>query len=50
MKLPKGSKLCIRKFELEATFEHQTSLLSSKLSVRDDIVRETLYVSNQNFD
>ena len=50
MKLAKGSKLCIIKFELKATCKLQTSSLSSKLSVQDDIVRETLYVSNQNFD
>jgi hypothetical protein len=50
MKLAKGSKLRITTFELEATRELQTSSLSSKLSVRDDIVRETLYLCNQNFD
>jgi hypothetical protein len=49
MKLAKGSKLHITTFELEATCELQTSSLSSKLSVQDDIVRETLYVCNQNF-
>jgi hypothetical protein len=50
MKLAKGSKLRITNFELEATQELQTSSLSSKLSVQDDIVWETLYVCNQNFD
>jgi hypothetical protein len=50
MKLTKGSKLRIANFELESTQELQTSSLSSKLSVQDDIVRETLYVCNQNFD
>ena len=50
MKLAKGSKLCVTNFELEATQELQTSSLSSKLSVRDDIVWETLYVCNQNFN
>jgi hypothetical protein len=50
MKLAKGSKLRITKFELKATCELQTSSLSSILSVQDDIFRETLYVCNQNFD
>ncbi len=50
MKLAKGSKLRTTKFELKATRELQTSSLSSKLSVGDNIVRETLYVCNQNFD
>jgi hypothetical protein len=50
MKLAKGSNLRVTNFELEATWEIQTSSLSSKLSVRDDIVQETLYVCNQNFD
>jgi hypothetical protein len=50
MKLAKGSKLCTTNFELEATCELQTSSLCSKLSVQDDIVWETLYVCNQNFD
>jgi hypothetical protein len=50
MKLAKESKLRITNFELEATRELQTSSLSSILFVRDDIVQETLYVCNQNFD
>ncbi len=50
MKLAKRSKLPITNFELEANQELQTSSLSSKLSVQDDIVQETLYVCNQNFD
>ncbi len=50
MKLAKGSKLCIIKFELKATCKLQTSSLSSKLSVQDDIVREPLCVCSQNFD
>ncbi len=49
MKLAKGSKLHITNFELEATCKLQTSSLSSKLSVQDDIVWKTLYVCNQNF-
>ncbi len=48
--MAKESKLRITNFELEATRELQTSSLSSKMSVQDDIVRETLYVCNQNFD
>ncbi len=50
IKLAKGSKLCITKFELKATCKVQTWSLSSKLSVQDDILRGTLYVCNQNFD
>ncbi len=50
MKLAKGRKLRLTNFDLEATHELQTSSLSSKLSVQDDIVRETFYVCNQNFD
>jgi hypothetical protein len=50
MKLAKGSKLCITKIEFKATCKLQTSSLSSKLSVQDDIVRETLYACHQNFD
>jgi hypothetical protein len=42
MKLAKGSKLHITKFELRATRKFQTSSPSSKLCVEDDIVRETL--------
>jgi hypothetical protein len=50
MKLAKGSKHCIMKFECKATPELQTSSLSSKLTVQDDIVGEWLNVCNQNFD
>jgi hypothetical protein len=50
MKLAKGSKLHTTKFELKATRKLQTSSPSSKLSMRDDFVRELLYVCNQNFD
>jgi hypothetical protein len=50
MKLAKGSKFRIRKIELEATHEPQTSSHSSKSTVQDDFVRECHYVCNQNFD
>jgi hypothetical protein len=50
MKLAKGSKHGIVAFENEANWQLQTSLLSSKLTVQDDIVRECLYMCNQNFD
>ncbi len=50
MKLAKGRKLHITNFELEANRKLQTSSLSSKLSVQDDIVRRMLYVCNQNVD
>jgi hypothetical protein len=46
MKLAKGSKLCITTFELEATRELQPSSLSSKLSVQDNIVKETIHICN----
>jgi hypothetical protein len=49
MKLAKRRKLRTTNFELEATCELQTSSLSSKLSVQDDIVWETLYVCNKIF-
>ncbi len=49
LKLAKGSKLCITKFELKATHKLQTSSLNSKLSLRDDIDRKTFYVCNQKF-
>ncbi len=39
MKLAKGSKLCKTKIEFKATRKLQTSSLSSKLLVKDDIVR-----------
>jgi hypothetical protein len=50
IKLAKGSKLRITKFELKANRNLQSSSLSSKMSLQDSIVRETLYVCNQNFD
>jgi hypothetical protein len=50
MKLATGSKRRITSFENAAQQQLQTSSLSSKLSVRDDIVKECLYICNQNFD
>ncbi len=50
MKLATGSKWSITSFENAAQGQLQTSSLSSKLSVRDDIVNECLYICNQNFD
>jgi hypothetical protein len=50
MKLAKGSKRRIKSFENAAHRQLQTSSLSSKLSVCDDIVSECLYICNQNFD
>ncbi len=50
MKLATGSKWRITSFENAAQRQLQTSSLSSKLSVRDDIVNECLYICNQNFD
>ena len=50
MKLAKGSKHWIFAFENEANRQIQFSSLSSKLDVKDDIVRECLYACNQNFD
>jgi hypothetical protein len=50
MKLAIGSKRRITSFENAAQQQLQTSSLSSKLSVRDDIVNECLYICNQNFD
>jgi hypothetical protein len=45
-----GSKRRITYFEHATHRQLQSSSLSSKLSVRDDIVRECLYICNQNFD
>jgi hypothetical protein len=50
VKLAKGSKRRIASFKNAAHGQLQTSSLSSKLSVRDDIVSECLYICNQNFD
>ena len=50
MKLATGSKWRITSFENAAQGQLQTSSLSSKLSVRDDIVNECLYICNQNFN
>jgi hypothetical protein len=50
MKLATGSKWRITSFENAAQQQLQTSSLSSKLSVHDDIVNECLYICNQNFD
>ena len=50
MKLATGSKWRITSFENAAQQQLQTSSLSSKLSVCDDIVNECLYICNQNFD
>ncbi len=50
MKLATGSKLRITSFENAAQRQLQTSSLSSKLNVRDDIVNECRYICNQNFD
>jgi hypothetical protein len=50
MKLATGSKQRFTSFENAAQQKLQTSSLSSKLNVRDDIVNECLYIYNQNFD
>jgi hypothetical protein len=50
MKLATGSKQRTTSFENAAQRQLQTSSLSSKLSVCDDIVNECLYICNQNFD
>jgi hypothetical protein len=50
MKLAKGSKRRITSFENAAQRQLQTSSLSSKLSVRNNIVSECFYICNQNFD
>jgi hypothetical protein len=50
MKLAKGSKWRIKLLENTGHKQLQTSSLSSKLSVCDDIVSECLYISNQNYD
>jgi hypothetical protein len=50
MKLAKGSKRRITSFENAARRQLQTSSLSYKLSVCDDVDSECLYICNQNFD
>ncbi len=50
MKLATRIKWRITSFKNAAHWQLQTSLLSSKLSVCDDIVSECLYICNQNFD
>ncbi len=50
MKLAKGSKQRIIRFEKEAHRHLQSSSLSSKLTIRDDVVRECFYICNQNYD
>ena len=50
MKLAKGSGRRIKSFEKEAHRHLQSSSLSSKLTIRDDVVRECLYICNQNYD
>jgi hypothetical protein len=50
MKLAKGSKQRITSFENAVQRQLQTSSLSSKLSVYDNIVSECLYIYYQNFD
>ncbi len=50
MKLATGSKCRITSFEHAAHQQLQSSSLSSKLSVCDDIVSEYLYICNQHFD
>ena len=50
IKLATGSKRRITYFEQAAHQQLQSSSLSSKLSVHDDIVSECLYICNQNFD
>jgi hypothetical protein len=48
--LAKGSKHQILAFENEANRQLQFLSLSSKLVVRDELVRGCLYMCNQNFD
>ena len=50
MKLAKGSKQRITSFENAVQRQLQTSSLSSKLSVYDNIVSECLYIYYQNID
>ncbi len=49
-KLAKGSGRRINSFEKEAHRHLQSSSMSSKLTIRDDVVRECLYICNQNYD
>ncbi len=50
MKLAKGSGRRINSFEKEAHRHLQSSSLISKLTIRDDVVQECLYICNQNYD
>jgi hypothetical protein len=50
MKLAKGSGQRIISFEKEAHRHLQSSSLSSKLTIRDDVVQECLYMCNLNYD
>jgi hypothetical protein len=50
MKLATGSKQRITSFENAEQRQLQTSSLSSKLCVPDDIVNECPYICNQNFE
>ncbi len=50
MKLAKGSGRRINSFEKEAHRHLQSSSLSSKVTIRDDVVQECLYICNQNYD
>ena len=50
MKLAKGSNRKIESFLNHSHRQLQTTTLSSKLSIANDIVNECLYICNQNFD
>ena len=50
MKLAKGSNRKIESFLNHSHRQLQTTSLSSKLSIANDIVNECLYICNQNFD
>ena len=50
MKLAKGSNRKIESFLNHSHRQLQTTSLSSKLSIANDIVNECVYICNQNFD
>ena len=50
LKLAKGGSKLISSFTKDAQWQLQVSSLASKLEIKDTLIRESLYICNQNFD
>lgn len=50
VKVSKGASAMISSFHKDAQWQLQFTSLASKLDIKDTLIRESLYICNQNFD